>query len=150
MLNVMGATDDQKMLAIRWAKEWCNYKGDVSEKWLQGLNRRLDGRRDKGEQKGEFEDEKKVLAMAVRILRLSGHRNRVMRSARIFHSVGLKIGPVDLGDEKECPCSVAVGLEGKLMPPNECPVIPLSGCTAEICRCHVSTTTKMAAKRNQV
>lgn len=147
LFNKEDASDTDRMTALMWAKQWCGYQGEVTEKWLYGLNNRLAGKRERGERKGEFEEEKRVLEMAVRLLRFSGARNRTMRTARIFHSVYLKIGPVDLDDDEQCPCNLVLDMEGRLLQPEDYPMLPLPGCTAGVCRCHVLANTFGDAKR---
>lgn len=143
------ATDDQKLMVLRWAADWCSYTGTVSETWLYGLNNTLVGIREKGVRTDEFLEEKRVLGMAARALYLEAGRNRSARAAAAFPWRQVRLGPCDLDDADERPCAAAQELEGKLIPHADTPFLPLPGCDARVCRCWITSVARAETKTIQ-
>ena len=141
------ATDEQKLAALRWAAAWCGYQGEVTNAWLHGLANALVGRREKGVRKGEFEEEKRVLGMATRALRLEAQRTRASRVISAFPFAQFRLGPVDTSDKLDCPCAQAVELQGQIIPLTDFSALPLPGCDAHACKCWFRSVTRAEAKK---
>jgi len=143
------ATDDQKMSALSWAKDWCRYSGAVTEGWREYLNDALAGRRPKRPLAGDPEGDPLVVDIAVSALRQAAQRNRMVRTSRALPWAELRIGPVDPATE-DCLCDVARSIAGKLIAVQDFPVLPLPGCTAIKCYCWSRQMTEAEARKRDI
>ena len=145
-----GATDAQKMMALRWAASWCGYRGEVTEAWLHGLANTLRGIREKGVRKGEFEEEKRVLQTATRALRWEAQRARAETTKSAFPWAQFRLGPADITDPLDCPCKLALTMDKQIMPWSAFPVLPMPGCDAHTCKCWFRQVTKAEAAKSGI
>lgn len=133
------ATAPDILLALRWASAWCA-KPEINIDPLLPLLR------------SGFTDPKKlhrnqnrdVIDMAIRLLRLEASRNRSERSAKVLPWVVFQTGP------KECPCLGAQTLAGKCVRASEGFQIPLADCDQQVCKCHFRAITAREKKQRKI
>ena len=133
------ASDADLKLALGWAAIWCA-KPEVTVGPLLPLL------------KGGFNDPKQfrrhqnkdVIRMAIRLLRLEASRNRSERVASAFPWVVFKTGP------QECPCLSAQNLDGKCVEASKGFQIPLADCDQPICKCYFRVITAWEKKQRKI